>query len=84
MKKYKVRVIIDPCEEGGYFATCPALQGCHAEGETYLEALENIQDVIKIHLESRAELGMLPPDQAEVVSVLDTFKVELMVPVAEA
>jgi len=84
MKKYKVRVIIDPCEEGGYFATCPALQGCHAEGETYLEALENLQDVIKIHLESRAELGMLPPDQAEVVSVLDTFKVELMVPVAEA
>ena len=71
MKRYKVRVIIEPCEEGGYFATCPCLQGCHAEGETYLEALENIQDVIKIHLESRAELGMLPPDQAEVVSVLD-------------
>jgi len=81
MKKYKVRVIIEPCEEGGYFATCPALQGCHAEGETYLEALENIQDIIRIQLESRAELGTLTPDQAEVASVLDTFKVELMVPV---
>ena len=60
MKKYKVRVIIEPCEEGGYFAACPTLQGCHAEGETYLGALENIQDIIRIHLESRAELGMLP------------------------
>jgi predicted RNase H-like HicB family nuclease len=81
MKKYKVRVIIEPCEEGGYFAACPALQGCHAEGETYLEALENIQDIIRIHLESRAELGTLTPDKAEVASELDTFKVELMVPV---
>ena len=82
MKKYKVRVIIEPCEEGGYFATCPALQGCHAEGETYLEALENIQDIIWIHLESRAELGALTSDQAEVASALDTFKVELLVPVS--
>lgn len=62
MKTYKVRVIIEPCDEGGYFAICPALQGCHAEGETYLEALENIQDIIKIHLESRAELGTLTSD----------------------
>jgi len=65
MKNYKVQVIIEPCEEGGYFATCPALQGCHAEGETYLDALENIQDIIRIHLESRAELGTLTSGQAE-------------------
>ncbi len=82
MKEYKVRVIIEPCEEGGYFATCPALQGCHAEGESYLEALENIQDIIRIHLESRTELGALTSDQAEVASALDTFKVELLVPVS--
>ena len=82
MKNYKVRVIIEPCEEGGYFATCPALQGCHAEGETYLEALENIQDIIRIHLESRAELGTLTSGKAEVASLIDTFKVELVVPVS--
>ena len=73
MKKYKVRVIIETCEEGGYFAACPSLQGCHAEGETYLEALENNQDIIRIHLESRAELGMLTSDQTEVTSALDTL-----------
>lgn len=41
---------IEPCEEGGYFAVCPILQGCHAEGETYGEAIDNITDVIKAHI----------------------------------
>jgi predicted RNase H-like HicB family nuclease len=43
-------IVIEPCEEGGYFASCPVLQGCHAEGETYGEAIDNIHDVIKVHL----------------------------------
>lgn len=42
---------IEPCEEGGFFANCPVLQGCHAEGETYGEAIDNITDVIKAHIE---------------------------------
>jgi len=46
-------VIIEPCEEGGFFADCPSLQGCHAEGETYSEVIENIEDVIKAHIEIR-------------------------------
>ncbi|MBU3965306.1 type II toxin-antitoxin system HicB family antitoxin [Patescibacteria group bacterium] len=46
-------VVIEPCEEGGYFADCPILQGCHAEGETYAEVIENIEDVIKAHIEIR-------------------------------
>jgi len=46
-------VIIEPCEEGGYFAYCPSIQGCHAEGESYSETIENIEDVIKAHLEIR-------------------------------
>ena len=43
-------IIIEACEEGGYFAYCPILQGCHAEGDTYGEAIDNIRDVIKTHL----------------------------------
>lgn len=48
-------VVIEPCKEGGYFADCPILQGCHAEGETYAEVIENIEDVIKAHIEIRKE-----------------------------
>ena len=46
-------VIIEPCKEGGFFADCPILQGCHAEGKTYAEVIENIEDVIKTHIEIR-------------------------------
>lgn len=46
-------VTIELCEEGGYFASCLSLQGCHAEGETYAEAIGNIEDVIKKHIEVR-------------------------------
>lgn len=41
-------VAIEPCEEGGYFVSCPVLQGCHAEGETIEEAIDNLKDIIKI------------------------------------
>jgi predicted RNase H-like HicB family nuclease len=54
-------VSIQPCEEGGFFATCPLLQGCHAEGESFAEAIENIQDVIKTHIAIRKENDELIP-----------------------
>ena len=46
-------IIIEPCEEGGYFAHCPTLQGCHAEGETFGKVIDIINDVIKVHVELR-------------------------------
>jgi len=30
-KEYRFTVIIEPCEEGGYFAMCPAFPGCHVK-----------------------------------------------------
>jgi len=48
-------VVIESCEEGGYFVDCPVLQGCHAEGDSYAEAIENIEDVIKAHIAIRRE-----------------------------
>ncbi|MEK7134455.1 MAG: type II toxin-antitoxin system HicB family antitoxin [Patescibacteria group bacterium] len=46
-------IVIEACEEGGYFAYCPILQGCHAEGKTYGEVIDHIRDVIKVHLALR-------------------------------
>jgi predicted RNase H-like HicB family nuclease len=34
VKEYKFSVVIEPTEEGGYFAECPALPGCASQGET--------------------------------------------------
>ncbi|MCG2690043.1 type II toxin-antitoxin system HicB family antitoxin [Candidatus Parcubacteria bacterium] len=52
-KIYFYPIIVEPQEEGGVFADCPTLQGCHAEGTTYGNAIENIQDVIQIHIAER-------------------------------
>lgn len=50
MKKYLLDVVIEK-DKNGYFAYCPLIQGCYTQGETYEDALENIKDAIKLHLE---------------------------------
>ncbi len=62
MMRYKLPVEIHSLEEGGYLAICPILQGCHAEGETIAEAMDNVQDVARVLLELRAEDGLPIPD----------------------
>jgi predicted RNase H-like HicB family nuclease len=51
----KFKVIIQEAEEGGYIVSCPALPGCHSQGETIEEALENIKEAIIGCLESLME-----------------------------
>ena len=53
---YKFTVIIEK-DKDGYYAYCPELQGCYSQGDTYEEALENIKDAIKLHIEDRLENG---------------------------
>jgi predicted RNase H-like HicB family nuclease len=43
--KFKV-VIEEDHASGGYIVSCPALPGCHSQGETLKEARENIKDAI--------------------------------------
>ena len=44
--RYKV-VIKKDLEDGGYNVSCPALPGCHSQGDTVEEARENIKDAIQ-------------------------------------
>ncbi|HHT9121132.1 MAG TPA: type II toxin-antitoxin system HicB family antitoxin, partial [Candidatus Hypogeohydataceae bacterium YC41] len=60
-------VIIEKDKEG-YFAFCPELQGCYTQGDTYEEAVENIKDAIRLHVEDRIEEGEDIP-QPESVSI---------------
>ncbi|MBE7443773.1 MAG: type II toxin-antitoxin system HicB family antitoxin [Planctomycetia bacterium] len=41
------RVIIEKGEDFGYIVHCPAIPGCHSQGNTIEEAIENIKDAIK-------------------------------------
>jgi len=42
----KIRAIIHPAEEGGYWAEVPALPGCITEGDTMEEVMANLKDAI--------------------------------------
>jgi len=50
MKHYTRSVIIE-CDRDGFFVSCPSLQGCYTQGTTYDEAIANIRDAIRLHLE---------------------------------
>ncbi len=47
----KIKVVFEPCEEGGYTVYAPSLQGCISEGDTKEEALINIKEAIELYLE---------------------------------
>jgi predicted RNase H-like HicB family nuclease len=56
MKNYKFSVVVEK-DKDGYFAFVPELQGCYSQGVTYEEAMENIGDAIRLHIEDRLEAG---------------------------
>ncbi len=41
------RVIVEKGEDFGYIVHCPAIPGCHSQGNTIEEAIENIKDAIR-------------------------------------
>ena len=49
-------VLIEESEEG-FAASVPGLPGCHSQGETEAEALENIADAIREYREVVEELA---------------------------
>jgi predicted RNase H-like HicB family nuclease len=67
MAGYRFSVVIEK-DSDGYYAFCPELQGCYTQGATYEDALYNIKDAIRLHLEDRIASGEDIP-QAESVSL---------------
>lgn len=61
MKEYTFTVVLEREEDGGYHAFCPALHGCHTQGDSYDEAIENIKDAIRLYLESLEAHGEKVP-----------------------
>lgn len=47
----RIKVILEPSDEGGYTVYVPSLPGCISEGETVQEALENIREAMKLYLD---------------------------------
>lgn len=64
-------VIFDAQPGGGYHASCPALPGCHSEGDTLEEAIANIREAITVYLESLQAHGEPLPVEDILIKPLD-------------
>lgn len=64
----RLRIILEPSDEGGYTVIVPALPGCISEGDTREDALKNIQEAITLYLEPiEDDLDFMP--QAELLEL---------------
>ena len=51
----RLKVVLEPSEDGGYTVYVPSLPGCISEGDTREEALSNIKEAIELYLEPDEE-----------------------------
>jgi predicted RNase H-like HicB family nuclease len=63
----KLKVILEPSDEGGFTVYVPSLPGCISEGDTLEEALENIREAIDLYLE---EEPLVLPEKAQVLELV--------------
>ncbi|MBS7644423.1 MAG: type II toxin-antitoxin system HicB family antitoxin [Candidatus Bathyarchaeia archaeon] len=52
---YEFDIVIMEDETGGYVAFVPALPGCHTQGDTLEELMENVKEAIELYLETLTE-----------------------------
>jgi len=49
---YNYTVLLEKEQDGGYHAFCPVLKGCHSQGDTFEETIENITEAMELYIES--------------------------------
>lgn len=47
----KINIVFEK-DEHGYYAYAPELPGCHSQGDSFEEALENIKEAIELYIET--------------------------------
>lgn len=55
MESKTFTVVIERDEDGYYVVNVPSLRGCHTQGKTLDEAIENIKEAIELCLEVEEE-----------------------------
>lgn len=72
-KIYQYTAVFEPdAEYGGFTVTIPALPGCISEGDTFEEALKNIQEAASLYLEvARSEHEEIPREHGTIVAPIE-------------
>jgi predicted RNase H-like HicB family nuclease len=50
----KANIIIEK-DPYGYYAFCPEMKGCHSQGDSLDEVLENIKEAIELYIETLSQ-----------------------------
>jgi len=66
----KLKVVVHPAEEGGYWAEVPAIPGCATQGETIEELFDNLHEAIE---------GCLSVDVQPALEIEDSHVLEINV-----
>jgi predicted RNase H-like HicB family nuclease len=64
----RIKIILEPSEEGGYTAIVPSLPGCISEGNSKEEALKNIREAVELYLEP-VEDDEIFPANSEIIEL---------------
>jgi predicted RNase H-like HicB family nuclease len=70
MKNITLPIVIEG-DANGYFVSYPPLQGCYSQGDTYEEAVENIKDAVRLHIEDRIADGEEIPQVSVSLSTVE-------------
>jgi hypothetical protein len=72
-KNYNYTVLLEREEDGGYHAFCPIFKGCHSQGDTFEEAIDNITEAIELYVESLLADNQPIPKEDLIVKPLSIF-----------
>ena len=70
-------MIIEECEEGGYFGHCPALRGCFVQAETYEDTVSELRAAIEACIADHIEHGEPVPEDHGAVGRTEQVIVEV-------
>jgi predicted RNase H-like HicB family nuclease len=64
----KLKVVLEPSEDGGFTAYLQSLPGCISEGDARDQTLADIREAIELYLEP-TEDDYVPQEKAEVLEL---------------
>ncbi len=69
LKVYQYTAVFEPDKKvGGFTVTIPSLPGCISEGDTFEEALKNIEEAAGLYLETmKKDKDIVPKQESGIV-----------------
>ncbi len=63
-------IVVRRSLSGHYIASCPSIPECHAQGDTYEEAIQNAKEALQLCVEYMQEQGERLPEEVGSEKVL--------------